>query len=195
VGSNPTPSAKRLQPVSTEDVSGAVTCIRDVVKSGWRNRCTGQTAGGEPLVCWSAARNRVRRRAGRSDHEGRPVARVWHGPRGHGVCDPAHAPGLRAVARHEHLARGADQAQVKPLPLSELFPPPPASPGSGCPQLHQGATAQRGRSLTSQRCYGASWRTGLVDQTLFRWEGEVGEQSVASSSTSMSDHAAVKGER
>ena len=40
------------------------------------------------------------------------------------------------------------------------FPPSPASPGSGCPQLHQAAaTAQRRSSHISARSHGASWRT------------------------------------
>jgi hypothetical protein len=40
------------------------------------------------------------------------------------------------------------------------FPPSPAPPGSGCPQLHQAAaTARRGGSLTRPRTHGASWRT------------------------------------
>jgi hypothetical protein len=40
------------------------------------------------------------------------------------------------------------------------FPPSPASPGSGCPQLHPAAaTARRCRSPTSTRIHSASWRT------------------------------------
>ena len=40
------------------------------------------------------------------------------------------------------------------------FPPFPASPGSGCPQLHPAATtARRWRSFTSTRSCSASWRT------------------------------------
>ena len=44
--------------------------------------------------------------------------------------------------------------------LSGLLPPSPASPGSGCPQLHQAAaTAQRPGPFTPARHTGASWRT------------------------------------
>ncbi len=44
--------------------------------------------------------------------------------------------------------------------LSGPLPPFPASPGSGCPQLHRAtATARRRRSLTSTRSHGASWRS------------------------------------
>ncbi len=40
------------------------------------------------------------------------------------------------------------------------FPPSPASPGSGCPQLQPAAaTAGRRRSLTSIRSHSASWRS------------------------------------
>ena len=40
------------------------------------------------------------------------------------------------------------------------FPPSPAFPGSGCPQLHlAAATAKRWWSLTSTRSCSASWRT------------------------------------
>jgi hypothetical protein len=40
------------------------------------------------------------------------------------------------------------------------FPPSPAPPGSGCPQLHRAAaTARSGGSLTRRRIHGASWRT------------------------------------
>jgi hypothetical protein len=43
------------------------------------------------------------------------------------------------------------------------FPPSPAFPRSGCPQLHQtAATARRRRSLTSTRLHGASWRTSAT---------------------------------
>ena len=45
------------------------------------------------------------------------------------------------------------------------FPPSPAPPGSGCPQLQRAAaTARRGSPFTSPRSRGASWRTGLLDQ-------------------------------
>src|SRR3954469_18759308 len=51
------------------------------------------------------------------------------------------------------------------LSLSGLLPPGPAPPEPGCSQLHQAAaTARRGRTPTSLRSCGASWRTGLVDQ-------------------------------
>lgn len=45
------------------------------------------------------------------------------------------------------------------------FPPFPAIPGSGCPQLrHAAATAQRRRSFTSARKHSASWRTRSPSQ-------------------------------
>ena len=45
------------------------------------------------------------------------------------------------------------------------FPPSPASPGSGCPQLrYAAATAQRRRSFTSARKHSASWRTRSPSQ-------------------------------
>ena len=44
--------------------------------------------------------------------------------------------------------------------LSRLLPPSPATPGSGCLQLHPTATtAERRRSFTSIRNSNASWRT------------------------------------
>ena len=43
------------------------------------------------------------------------------------------------------------------------FPPFPAPPGSGCPQLHRpAATGRRGGSLTRPRLHGASWRTRTI---------------------------------
>jgi len=48
------------------------------------------------------------------------------------------------------------------------LPPSPASPGSGCPQLHRSAATDRWwRSLTSTRLNGASWRSMSHDHTAF----------------------------
>jgi hypothetical protein len=65
----------------------------------------------------------------------------------------------RIPPRLAHQARPIRQSWADPT-LSRLLPPSPATPGSGCPQLHPAATtARQRRSLTSIRYSSASWRT------------------------------------
>jgi hypothetical protein len=65
----------------------------------------------------------------------------------------------RAPFRLAHQARPIRQCWTGPT-LSRLLPPSPATPGSGCLQLHPTATTARPRrSLTSIRYGSASWRT------------------------------------
>jgi hypothetical protein len=66
---------------------------------------------------------------------------------------------LRVPFRLAHQARPIRQCWTGPT-LSRLLPPSPATPGSGCLQLHPTATTARPRrSLTSIRYGSASWRT------------------------------------
>ena len=57
--------------------------------------------------------------------------------------------------------------QCRNVPASSgLLPPSPATPGSGCPQLHQAAaTAQRRGPFIPARQISASWRTAWALQT------------------------------
>ena len=48
------------------------------------------------------------------------------------------------------------------------FPPSPASPGSGCPPLHQAAATAQQRPLTTTDTLGASWRTARPRRKLTR---------------------------
>jgi hypothetical protein len=65
----------------------------------------------------------------------------------------------RIPSRLAHQARPIRQSWADPT-LSRLLPPSPATPGSGCLQLHPAATtARQRRSLTSIRYSSASWRT------------------------------------
>jgi len=63
----------------------------------------------------------------------------------------SHAGSSRTPLRLARRARPIWQCWTVPA-SSGLLPPSPASPGSGCPQLHRpAATGQRWRSLTSTR--------------------------------------------
>ena len=66
---------------------------------------------------------------------------------------------LRIPSRLAHRAWPVWQYQTDAT-LSRLLPPSPATPGSGCLQLHPAAaTAGKWRSSTSIRKHSASWRT------------------------------------
>lgn len=85
--------------------------------------------------------------------------------------------GFHEVGRAADIAAGL--GGWRPTALRErcqgCFPPSPAPPGSGCPQLHRtAATARQGGSLTRPRRLGASWRTRTT------WNGSA--TRVASSS-------------
>ena len=65
----------------------------------------------------------------------------------------------RTPSHLAHRARPFRQSKTDPT-LSRLLPPSPASPGSGCRQLHRSATTDQQRSpFTSVRNHSASWRT------------------------------------
>jgi hypothetical protein len=67
----------------------------------------------------------------------------------------------RTPSRLAHRARPVRQSRADAT-LSRLLPPSPATPGSGCLQLHPTATtARRRRSLTPIRNNSASWRTEM----------------------------------
>ncbi len=67
----------------------------------------------------------------------------------------------RTPSRLAHQARPIRQCWAD-LTLSRLLPPSPASPGSGCRQLHRPATTGQPRSpSTSARNNSASWRTAV----------------------------------
>jgi len=67
----------------------------------------------------------------------------------------------RTPSRLAHQARPIRQCWAD-LTLSRLLPPSPASPGSGCRQLHRPSTTGQPRSpSTSARNNSASWRTAV----------------------------------
>jgi hypothetical protein len=86
--------------------------------------------------------------------------------------------------------------------LSRLLPPSPATPGSGCLQLHPTATtAGRWRSFTSIRTNSASWRTfclvtDLLDHTThpahqlaqaYRWRWDGSETALREAKSAIHD--------
>jgi len=86
--------------------------------------------------------------------------------------------------------------------LSRLLPPSPATPGSGCLQLHPAATtAKRWRSFTSIRTSGASRRTfclitDLIDHTThparllaaaYRWRWDGSETALREAKSTIHD--------
>jgi len=71
----------------------------------------------------------------------------------------------RTPSRLAHQARPIRQYWAD-LTSSRLLPPSPASPESGCRQLHRPATTGQPRSpLTSTRNISASWRTAVFTDT------------------------------
>jgi hypothetical protein len=77
----------------------------------------------------------------------------------------------RIPSRLAHQARPIRQSWADPT-LSRLLPPSPATPGSGCLQLHPAATtARQRRSLTSIRYSSASWRTAHSNSARPCWSG------------------------
>jgi len=96
-------------------------------------------------------------------------------------CDPAHihqvgaGSGLEGVRPLVPATRTPSRLacrtravwQCRPVPsLSGLLPPSPATPGSGCPQLHQAAATAQGRGpFIPSRSNSASWRTSRYQQT------------------------------
>ncbi len=74
----------------------------------------------------------------------------------------------RTPSRLAHQARPIRQCWAD-LTLSRLLPPSPASPGSGCRQLHRPATTGQPRSpSTSARNNSASWRTAVFTNSPLR---------------------------
>jgi hypothetical protein len=79
--------------------------------------------------------------------------------------------GVRALVPHVHLpvllaGPGPSGSTGPSRRCRGCYPPSPAPPGSGCPQLHHAAaTTRRTRSFTSSRSDGASWRSTSATQS------------------------------